>query len=72
MLRLELPIPIVVGLVVFDAKLGRVDYGLIPRDYDLGGGLNHLDVIVNPRTRKPKVKDKAEVTNRCSYYKCER
>ena len=32
MLRLELLVPIVVGLVVFGAKLGRADYGLIPRD----------------------------------------
>ena len=58
MLRLELLIPTVVGLVVFSAKLGRADYGPIPRDYDLGGGLNHLDAIINPRTRKPKVKER--------------
>lgn len=48
MLRLELLIPIIVGLVVFGAKPGREDYGPIPRDYDLGGGLNHLDDIINP------------------------
>ena len=48
MLRLELPTPIIVGLMVFGAKLGRADYDLIPRDYDLGGGLDHLDNIINP------------------------
>lgn len=58
MLRLELPIPIIVGLVVFGAKLGREDYSPIPHDYYLGGGLNHLDAIINPRTGKPKVKER--------------
>lgn len=57
-MRLELPTPIVVGLVVFGAKLGREDYGPIPCDCDLGGGLNHLDAIINPRTGKPKIKER--------------
>lgn len=48
----------IVGLVVFGAKLGRADYNPIPHDYDLGGGLNHLDAIINPRTGKPKVKER--------------
>ena len=44
--------------MVFGATLGREDYGPIPRDYNLGWGFNHLDGIINPRTEKPKVKER--------------
>lgn len=57
-MKYEYKILIAVGLMVFGAKLGREDYGPIPCDYDLGGGLNHLDAIINPQIGKSKVKER--------------